>query len=193
MFLFKKPVLVPTVLATLLFFLPCEPATAKSPLSAAALAGGLGLEVSEILIIGPLDDVRQGIIPISLGIPPVQGKLQPPGNVPSSFPPAHRKLLYVEEFDAGLFHLTSNSPHVGANMYERLIEQGAADRYKAYSATLRQVFTLTSLPTNTDKRGKLRTAGRPAGSDNMQHRAEKPHAPKSPSWGKGGNSKRDYF
>jgi hypothetical protein len=102
-----------------------ELASLPENLSATALCRQMGMEEAELLVIGGIDDVRNGTINLASTIPPTVGKISLPGNTPTSYPPQRRKREAFDDFDVRLFCAISKlTPALGDDdVYNNLIKR----------------------------------------------------------------------
>lgn len=104
-----------------------EPTGQKTvDLSAAALGAQVGLEITDILVIGKIEQIRNGEIALATTEPVTLGIVSKPQSVPLSLPQPQRKILQAEEFDAKIFYpVNSRTPHLRDDIiYNNLFKEG---------------------------------------------------------------------
>jgi hypothetical protein len=114
-------------------------------LSASALARQAGLDISETLVIGDLDDILNGRLPLAATMPTTMGRMDWPETMALTPPNARRKIERIEEFDSGLF--VSAVQRVSAsfddrNMFEALFADATNTRrnQRHYQVAIRTVW-----------------------------------------------------
>lgn len=109
------------------------------PKSAAELAALAGLQITDTLVIGDIESVKAGKIPLADTNPMTYGILKKPDNVPLVPPPAQLKILPKIDFDEALFQSGITHPYQ-TPIFERVFEAGNTDRYRYLPAPLRPVY-----------------------------------------------------
>ena len=175
--------------------------------SATALCKLIGMEEADVLIVGDVESVKSGTINLASTIPPTVGYVSLPGNVPKTYPPARKKSLQGDDFDARLFcAAVARTPALGDDdLYNNLIKQGDGDSRYMASPRLRPVCQNETVTTaEVAQKGRnpkiakpVRTSSAAPKKNERRERLDRSERSSSSTGLKmfktGGSSRRDYF
>lgn len=177
-----------------------ENATEKEQvLSAANLCRLVGLEITETLVIGDIENVKNGKIPLAATIPTTIASIEQPKSVSRILPPAKNRSAQLEEFDADIFLVidTLKPGHNPDEVYRGLFKSSTGRRPYNMAPILKPVCLLAENDTAaTKKQNKKNTVRENIQQEKIQAQERKEqdkHTPRSAKFVPKTRGKKDYF